>query len=122
MSPMSEAALARLLRHAETMNVSGTEAHWALIPPELARRLRAQVQRIGDGILTLMETSDALRMNQAVGLGHRGQATEGVIDEIIARYRSSRVGRFRIMVTPGPQAEAIEATKSRSARPSARQP
>jgi len=98
---------ARFLRRAEAMNLRGTETHWALMPPELARRLRPRVARVGDGLLTLSERSDSLRMNRVIGLGHRGQAKQAMIDEIIAFYRTSKLRRFSFMLSTGPQAKTI---------------
>ena len=96
------------MRRIEAMNVSGAERHWALIPPDLARRVRPRVVRIGDGLLTLMEKSDALRMNRVVGLGHRGAARESMIDTLIATYRDAGLQRFAVMLAPGPQRAEIE--------------
>lgn len=100
--------LDRLLRRMGEMTVIGTERHWALIPPGLARRLRPRVLRVGDGILTLLEKSNALRMNRVAGLGHNGGAREAMIDEIIEHYRAARLSRFSVLVEPGPQAKRIE--------------
>jgi GNAT superfamily N-acetyltransferase len=97
------------LRRAEAMNVAATEEHWALMPADLARRLRPRVTRVGDGLLTLAAGSDALRMNRVIGLGHRGAAQESMIDEIIAIYRAARLRRFSLMLSPGPQAQVITA-------------
>jgi hypothetical protein len=65
------------------------------------------VARIGDSLATLLETSDSLRMNRVVGLGHRGLATRHTIDEIIAFFRAAKLKRFSILLCPGPQAETI---------------
>lgn len=97
----------RFLRGAEAMNVAATEEHWALMPADLAKRLRPRVTRVGDGLLTLAAGSDALRMNRVIGLGHRGAAQEAMIDEIIAIYRAAKLRRFSLMLSPGPQAERI---------------
>ena len=89
------------------MNIRGTEEHWKLIPPDLAKRLRPHVVRVGDGLLTVAERSDALRMNRVIGLGHRGRAKEAMVDEIINFYRASKLRRFSFMLGPGPQAKQI---------------
>ena len=89
------------------MNIAATREHWALMPHELARRLKARVTDVGDGLLTLAAGSDALRMNRVIGLGHRGKAEESMIDEITSIYRAAGLGRFGVMVGPGPQAERI---------------
>lgn len=96
-----------ILRRIESMGVSGTERHWALIPPRLARRVRPRVVRVGDGILTLMEKSDSLRMNRVTGIGHRGAAKEAMIDAIIDHYRAANLDRFCWLMSPGPQVEEI---------------
>jgi len=95
------------MRRIEAMNVSGAERHWALIPPDLGRRVRPRVARVGDGLLTLMEKSDSLRMNRVVGLGHRGEARESMIDALVATYRDAGLGRFAVMLAPGPQRAEI---------------
>src|SRR2546425_8660509 len=97
-----------VLRRVESMGMSGTERHWGLIPPDMAKRTRPQVARVGDGLVTLMPTSDSLRLNRVVGLGHRGEASEAMVDTIIERYRSARVKRFTVLLGPGPQAAEIE--------------
>jgi GNAT superfamily N-acetyltransferase len=104
---MTGATLRTFLRRVEEISISRTEAHWALLPPELGRKLRPRVARLADSYLTLLETSDSLRMNRVIGLGHRGEATERTIDEIIAFYRAARLRRFSILLCPGPQLEAI---------------
>jgi len=96
-----------LIRRVEAMAVRGTERHWTLIPGELAVKLRPRVERVGDALLTMLPKSDSLRMNRVVGLGHRGGASESMIDEIIARYRSARLRRFSFLLSSGPQREAI---------------
>ena len=101
------AARARLLREIEAMNVRAVAAHWSLVPPALAKRLRTRVGRIGDAILTVAADSDAVRMNRVVGLGHLGRAREPMIDEIIDFYREAGLRRFSLMMSPGPQAERI---------------
>ena len=61
MSPplLTGATLRTFLRRVEEMSVSRTEGHWALLPPELSRKLRPRVARIADSYLTLLETSEA---------------------------------------------------------------
>jgi hypothetical protein len=104
---LTPAALRSFLRRTEAMAISGTEGHWALIPPELVKKLRPRTARIGDAYATLLETSDSLRMNRTIGLGHRGEATERTIDELIAFYRAAKLRRFSILLCPGPQFEEI---------------
>ena len=89
------------------MSVAGTERHWALIPADLAKKLKPRVLRIGDGLVTLLANSDSLRMNRVIGLGHRGRASEAMIDEIIVCFRAARIRRFSVLMSPGPQAKAI---------------
>jgi len=98
---------AALLKRIEAMTVRGRERQWSHIPPDLARRVRPRVVRIGDGLVTLMEKSDSLRVNRVVGLGHRGEATERMIDEIIEIFRTAKLRRFRLELGPGPQSAAI---------------
>lgn len=104
---MTAAPGPRILRVAEAMNVAATEEHWALMPADLAMRLRPRVSRVGDGLLTLAAGSEALRMNRVIGLGHRGRAEEAMIDEIIAIYRAAKLRRFSVMLSPGPQEKQI---------------
>lgn len=104
---MTSATLRKFLRRVEAMSISGTEGHWALIPPQLAKKIRPRVAHIADAYATLLETSDSLRMNRVIGLGSLGQATERSIDEIIAFFRAARLRRFSILLCPGPQSEAI---------------
>lgn len=99
---------AAVLRRIQAMAHRGTERHWALIPPDLAKRMKPQVVHVGDAVLTIMTNSDALRINRVTGLGYRGAASEAMIDEIIDRYRSARVRRFSLMLGPVPQRETIE--------------
>ncbi len=89
------------------MDVRAREQFWALIPPDLAKRLRARVARVGDALLTLAATSDSLRMNRVIGLGSRGLAREAMIDEIVAFYRAEKLRRFSVMLGPGPQSGRI---------------
>jgi acetyltransferase (GNAT) family protein len=104
---LNSAARRHFLRRVEAMSISGAEGHWALVPSDVARKLRPRVARIADGYLTLLETSDSLRMNRVIGLGHRGAATERSIDEILAFYRAARLRRFSLLLSPGPQFETI---------------
>ena len=104
---MTPAALIRLQRQAEAMNIAATRENWALMPSDLARRLKPRFTDVGDGLLTLAAGSDALRMNRVIGLGHRGKAEESMIDEITSIYRGAGLRRFGVMVSPGPQAEHI---------------
>jgi hypothetical protein len=98
-----------LLAGIEAMGMHSTQAFWAAMPPEVAKRVRPHVERVGDGLVTLCANSDALRLNRVVGLGHRGEASEAVIDTIIARYRRHRLRRFSVMLSPGPQSAEIAA-------------
>lgn len=99
--------LASLLRRVEAMSVRKVEQHWAYVPADLAKRLRAAVTRVGDGFLTRLATSDSLRMNRVSGFGHLGGAEARHVDEIVAWYRAARVARFSLELGPGPQMEAI---------------
>ncbi len=107
MNPLKLAPRSSLLRRIEAMGVRSVERHWKLLPPDEARRLRPRVTRIGDAFLTLLETSDSLRMNRVKGLGHRGRAREAMVDEIVAWYRAAGVRRFSVLLGPGPQALRI---------------
>ena len=98
---------ADLYRRIQANAVRGTERHWAIIPPLVAKRLRPQVVHVADALLTMLPKSDALRLNRVIALGHRGEASEAAIDEIVARYRAARVKRFSVLVGPGPQSKAI---------------
>ena len=104
---LSARARAALLQHIEAMAVEKSEEHWAVLPPDLGKRQRAQVTRIGDAFLTRLGTSDALRMNRVTGFGHLGKAEAPMVDEIIAWYRAGRLERFSVELGPGPQEEAI---------------
>jgi hypothetical protein len=104
---MTNATLRTFLRRVEETSVSRTEGHWALLPPQLARKLRPRVARIADAYATLLETSDSLRMNRVIGLGSRGEATERTVDEIIGFFHAARLRRFSILLCPGPQFEMI---------------
>ena len=106
-APRSARALAALLARVESMAVRGTERHWGRITPDLARRLRPRFRRVGDGLATMLETSDSLRLNRVIGLGHLGAAKEAMIDEIIAHYRAGRRERFSLEMSPGPQARTL---------------
>ncbi|HKQ59148.1 MAG TPA: hypothetical protein VJY35_14905, partial [Candidatus Eisenbacteria bacterium] len=103
----SAASRARLLRRIEIMAVCDTLRHWSIVPPELAKRLRPRVARVGDALLTLSAASDSLRMNRVIGLDSRGLAREPMIDEIIAFYRAARVARFSLLLGPAPGAGTI---------------
>jgi hypothetical protein len=106
-SPERSRPGARLLAAIEAMGVRSTRAFWALVPPELVKRVRPQVEPVGDGLLTLSGSSDALRMNRVIGLGHLGRAREEMIDGIIERFRAARLGRFSVVLSPGPQVAEI---------------
>ena len=99
---------ARLLQSIEAMGIRAAVAHWDLVPPDLARRLKPQTAQVGDGFLMMLKGSDSLRMNRVIGLGHRGRATERDVDEIIRRYRDARIERFSVLMCPGPQERRIE--------------
>jgi hypothetical protein len=89
------------------MSIRGTEAHWAHVPPDLARRLKARTARIGDALLTSLGGSRSLRMNRVLGLGHRGRARAADVDRILAHYRDAGVKRFSVSLGPVPQARRI---------------
>jgi hypothetical protein len=97
-----------LLRRIEAMNVHGRESQWSFIPDELARSAKPHVEHIGDSLVTFMRGSDSLRVNRVIGLGHRSEATESVIDRILARYRTANLRRFCIELAPSGQRDAIE--------------
>ena len=84
----------RVLRDAEAMSIRHTERHWSLIPAEVARRVRPRVVPIADGLVTLMERSDSLRMNRVIGIGHRSPVSPGTVDRVLELYRSSGLERF----------------------------
>lgn len=100
-------SLRAVLRRVESMGLRGTERHWGLMPAEVARRLRPRIERVGDGLLTLLQRSDALRLNRVIGLGHRGLATEPMIDRIVETYREAGLRRFSLLMSPGPQERVI---------------
>lgn len=101
------ANLPQLLSLIEASDVRAKQQHWALIPPELAVKLRARTSPVADGFMTLAAKSDSLRMNRVIGLGHRGEASERAIEETIAFYRAAKLRRFSMMLSPGPQSEQI---------------
>ena len=101
------ARMERILSRIEAMGLRGAEDHWSMMPPELAKRCRAQSARIGDALATLMPTSDSLRVNRVVGLGHRQRVDAATIDEMIQRYRAARIKRFSVMPSPGPHAAGL---------------
>src|SRR5437773_5785070 len=96
--------LDRVLRDAEAMSIRHTERHWSLIPPEVSRRVRPRVMRVADGLVTLMERSDSLRMNRVIGIGHQEAAAPGTVDEVIQLYHSVGLDRFSWLMSPGPGA------------------
>lgn len=98
---------AGLLRRIEAMKVLDLEQHWQAMPEALARRLRPRVERIGDGVATCLPASDSLRSNRVIGFGHRGQAREPMLDEMIALYHQAKRRRFSLMLSPGPQVDEI---------------
>lgn len=97
-----------LFERMESMSVRYRERHWALIPPDLARRVRPRVERFGGGLATVLGKSDSLHVNRVVGFGHRGGATRAMVDELIAFYRESKVPRFTVELGPGRQTGLIE--------------
>ena len=96
-----------VLRRIEAMSVRTTARYWSMVPPDLARRLRPRHERVGDALLTFLPTSESLRMNRVIGLGHSARAEESMIDEIVGRYRAAGIPRFGLLMSPGPQAESI---------------
>jgi len=98
---------ARLLQAIEASAIRGTEDHWKLVPPDLAKRLKTGTAHVGDAFMTMLSGSEALRMNRVIGLGHRGQANEQVIDEIVRRYHDARMKRFSLLLGPGPQMKQV---------------
>ncbi len=97
----------RILSRIEAMGVRGSERHWALIPADLATRSHAQTAQVGDALATLMPSSDSLRMNRVIGLGHRRGADASTIDALIERFRAAKVRRFCVLLSPGPQAAGL---------------
>jgi hypothetical protein len=98
---------AELLARIEDIGVEARARHWAAMPEELAKRLRARTRRFADGIGTLMERSDAIRVNRVVGLGHREALAPRILDDIIEFYVAGRLSRFGVELGPGPQFEEI---------------
>jgi len=103
--PTSASLFARIA----AMEIRGRERHWSLMPPELARRLKPRVERVGDGLATLLPKSDSLQMNRVVGLGSRGSVSAATVGELVALYRSARLRRFSVELPAGPRARATEA-------------
>jgi len=97
----------RLLSRIAAMGIRDTERFWSLMPADIAKRCRAQTARIADSFATFMPTSDALRMNRVLGLGHQRDVEPSTIDTLIQRYRAARVKRFCVMVGPGPRAAGL---------------
>ena len=89
------------------MNVSGAREHWALMPPGLARRSGARVIRVGDGLLTMLPTSDMLRMNRLVGLGRSRPARPSMIDAAVALGREAGVASLSVLPAAGPRQARI---------------
>jgi GNAT superfamily N-acetyltransferase len=90
------------------MSIRGAEWQWSLIPPDQAKRLRPCLARIGDSLLTGLGSSDSLRMNRVIGLGHCGGTKEPMIDEIVAWYRDARIRRFSVLLGPGPDTQRLK--------------
>ena len=97
----------RILSRIEAMGIRGTAHHWSLIPAALAVRCRAQTARIGDAFATLMPTSDSLRMNRVIGLGHRRGVDPSMIEAILERYRAAKIRQFCVLLSPGPRAAGL---------------
>jgi hypothetical protein len=76
------------------------------VPPDLAKRLKTGTAHVGDAFMTMLRRSEALRMNRVIGLGHRGQANEQVIDEIVRRYHDARIEALQPAAWPGATDEA----------------
>jgi len=68
--------------------------------PELAEELGMRVVRVGSVDVLIMTAADILMLNRAAGLGVETPATEGQLDEVIARFHAARVPRFFIDVCP----------------------
>lgn len=117
---MKHVPSARLLRSIEAMGIRATEDHWKLVPPEVAKRLKPRTAHVGDAFLTMLAGSEALRVNRVIGLGHRGKASQQVVDEIVRRYQDAGVKRFSVLLGPGPQAD--DAARWLSARGFTRKP
>jgi hypothetical protein len=96
-----------LLARIEAMGVEGRERHWAALPEDLARRLRPRVRKFGGGIATLLERSDALRVNRVIGVGHRERVNASMLDEIVEFFMASRIRRFGFELGPGSQHDAL---------------
>lgn len=101
------AGLDRIMSRIAAMGVRDTERFWSLMPADLAKRCRAQTARIADSFATFMPTSDALRMNRVIGLGHRRRVEACTIDDLVERYRAAKVKRFCVMAGPGLHAAAL---------------
>jgi hypothetical protein len=97
---------ARLLRRIEAMGMRGTERHWALAPPEVARKLRLRLDHVGDALVTRAPGSGALRLNRVSGLGSRAPVRSATLETIVAFYRDAGVRRFGVRLGPGPRAAA----------------
>ena len=57
-------------------------------------------QKVGSVDVLIMSAADILMFNRAAGLGVETPATEGQLDEVIARFHAARVPRFLIDVSP----------------------
>ncbi|HEY3156425.1 MAG TPA: GNAT family N-acetyltransferase [Candidatus Eisenbacteria bacterium] len=59
-----------------------------------------RAERVGSVDVLMMTAADILMFNRAAGLGVETPATEGQLDEVIARFHAARVPRFFIDVSP----------------------
>ena len=76
--------------------------------PAVVAATGLRVDEVGSVRLYLMPQVDVLIFNRAVGIGIRQPATEGQIDEIVARYQGAGVPRFLIPVSPAARPATIE--------------
>jgi hypothetical protein len=72
------------------------------------QRYFTDVKIIGGAVAGLMPEVDVLACNRVIGLGIHTPATEAQIDGIIDAYKSVKVPRFFVQVSPYAQPENIQ--------------
>jgi GNAT superfamily N-acetyltransferase len=75
--------------------------------PEILPDMKPTIHDVGGALVSMMAKSDALELNRVLGLGTAHTARERMIDEIIGHYRTAKLKRFCVFLSPAARPAAI---------------
>lgn len=76
---------------------------WLAAPADFAATYGLHLERLGSAIAIMMKAMDIILFNRVIGLGLREPATETMLDDIVAWYRSAGIQNFAVQLSHAAQ-------------------